>query len=314
MSQKDIVPTNEEILFIYDAEMCNPNGDPDNENKPRMDMPTLTNIVTDVRMKRYIRDYLERHEKETIYVSNPEGIVLNASDRLRFFQWRKANPDADFDLVPVRKVKMTLGKSDVLSEFIDTRLFGATIPIKGDDGGSIKFIGPVQLNWGKSFNEVELVDSTGITSHFSSGEGSQGTMGTDYRVYYSLIGFHGIINATRAKETNLTINDIELLDKAFIKSIPLLATRSKVGQYPRFYMRVVYKRDDIALGDFRPFIKLTNKQHLRKFAEVTLEFSDLFKKLTDNLDVIESIFIWSDPDLKIEIPDNLKSIITTLEY
>jgi CRISPR-associated protein Csh2 len=308
-----IVDKNEEFLFIYDAEMCNPNGDPDNENKPRMDMPTLTNIVTDVRMKRYIRDYLEQYEKQEIYVSNPEGIVLNASDRLRFYIWRKSNPDASYDSAVAKKVKMNLTKDDVLKAFIDTRLFGATIPIKGDDGGSIKFIGPVQLNWGKSFNEVELVDTNGITSHFSSGEGSQGTMGTDYRVFYSLIGFHGILSAARAKETTLTTADIDLLDKAFIKSIPLLATRSKVGQYPRFYMRINYNKNDIAIGDFRKFIKLSTRQKLRKFSDFTLDFTELFKKLEENVNKIEKIVYWVSPELKIgDIKDPLKAKMTLL--
>jgi len=49
---------NSDILFIYDAKLCNPNGDPDDENKPRMDYDTHRNLVSDVRLKRYIRDYL----------------------------------------------------------------------------------------------------------------------------------------------------------------------------------------------------------------------------------------------------------------
>ncbi len=51
---------NSEILFIYDAKMSNPNGDMDNENKPRMDYDTSTNLVSDVRLKRYVRDYFEK--------------------------------------------------------------------------------------------------------------------------------------------------------------------------------------------------------------------------------------------------------------
>ena len=50
--------TNKEFLFIYDAALCNPNGDPDQDNKPRMDRATKTNLVSDSRLKRYIRDYL----------------------------------------------------------------------------------------------------------------------------------------------------------------------------------------------------------------------------------------------------------------
>ena len=49
---------NSEILFLYDAKLTNPNGDPDEENRPRMDYERGTNLVSDLRLKRYIRDYL----------------------------------------------------------------------------------------------------------------------------------------------------------------------------------------------------------------------------------------------------------------
>ena len=65
------VKNNSEILFIYDAKMTNPNGDMDNENKPRMDYDTDTNLVSDVRLKRYLRDYFEKqlsaHSKITLH-------------------------------------------------------------------------------------------------------------------------------------------------------------------------------------------------------------------------------------------------------
>ena len=54
-----IVGYNADFLFIYDATLTNPNGDPDRENKPRMDEETKTNLVTDTRLKRYIRDYMK---------------------------------------------------------------------------------------------------------------------------------------------------------------------------------------------------------------------------------------------------------------
>jgi CRISPR-associated protein Csh2 len=284
--------------------MCNPNGDPDNENKPRMDVPTSTNLVTDLRIKRYLRDYLEEFEKKAVYVSNPEGIVLNAGDRLKFWQWRKANPTAKAEVEKIRKEKLdSISKDEVLNAFIDTRLFGATIPIKGEEkeaGSSIKFIGPVQLNWAKSLNEVELVDSSGITSHFSSTEGKQGTMGTDYRVYYSLIATHGIISANRAKETGLMQADIDLMDKAFVKSIPLLATRTKVGQYPRLYIRVKYNSADVCIGDLRKYIILKNKVKLRSIKDVEVDFAQLFGVLEKYDGIISEIIYWADSNIKFD--------------
>lgn len=54
---KTDVKCNHEILFLYDACLCNPNGDPDEENRPRMDYETRRNLVSDVRLKRYLRDH-----------------------------------------------------------------------------------------------------------------------------------------------------------------------------------------------------------------------------------------------------------------
>jgi len=304
--EKKHIENNGEILFIYDAENSNPNGDPDNENKPRMDIMTSTNLVTDVRLKRYIRDYLEIYLKKPIYVTNPEGVVLNAADRLRLWQWRKMNPDVVVDentKKAIRKVKIdTLTAADVLDEFIDTRLFGATIPISAEEGtgSSINFIGPVQFNWGKSFNQVELVDSSGITSHFSSKTATQGTMGTDYRVNYSLIGFHGIINVQRAISTHLTTEDLDLFDKSIIESIPKLATRSKIGQYPRFYMRIIYKKDKGYIGDLRKYISLNKVKDLRTIKDVAIDFTELYEILKDHKDSIKKILYWVDPNITFD--------------
>lgn len=309
--KEDIISNNGEILFIYDAEMTNPNGDPDNENKPRMDILTQTNLVTDLRLKRYIRDYLDEYTDYSIYVNNPEGLVLNAADRLKFWKWRAQNPDVEVDektLTKIRKVKInTLTKADVLEEFIDTRMFGATIPIKSDTGGSsITITGPIQFNWGKSFNKVEPVDSNAITSHFSSREGSQGTMGTDYRLYYSLLGFHGIVSANRATESMLGREDLEALDEAIVKSIPLLATRSKIGQYPRLYIRIEYKDNNFFIGDLRKHISLENIESLRDIKDVTLDFSELFAVLEENKAEIQRIIYWKDDTVSFEPkPGNL---------
>ncbi len=63
------ITKNSEVLFLYDAKMTNPNGDMDNENKPRMDYDTDTNLVSDVRLKRYLRDYFETALKKEIFVT-----------------------------------------------------------------------------------------------------------------------------------------------------------------------------------------------------------------------------------------------------
>ena len=286
---EEIIKNNHEILFIYDAKMCNPNGDPDDENKPRMDYERGINLVSDLRLKRYIRDYIEQHKNKTIFVTGKE--TLTATERLnKLAQEKGAN-----------KIE-ALSDDDLLAELIDVRFFGATMPIKGEKGGTSRtFTGPVQFNWGYSLNKVSgPMESSGITSHFrSEAEKGRGAMGKDYRVDYSLIAFHGIISANRAGHTKLTDKDIELLDEALIKSIPLMATRSKIGQYPRLYLRIEYNSPEFLIGDLRKYVDRLEDPAIRFIEDYVLNLTRLKETLDGNKERIEKVYWWKDEDLKI---------------
>ncbi len=286
---------NSQILFIYDAQMCNPNGDPDEENRPRMDYPTQTNLVSDVRLKRYIRDYLSEKKIE-LYVQKAEsGEVVTAGQRIA-------------DVLGQEKAKK-LEKKDletILERLTDIRLFGATIPVKLEGKGqSVAFTGPVQFNWGYSLNRVYLLDTQTITSRFSSETGrEQGTMGKDYRVKYSLIAFHGVISGYNAERTHLRDADVALLDEAMLKAIPLHATRSKVGQSPRLYLRVEYNTDDFILDDLRQWVQLQvpggkKDEEIFSVKDVHLDLTALTEKLNGTADHIAAVYYWLDDALSV---------------
>lgn len=317
----DIVKNNSEILFIYDAKMCNPNGDPDDENKPRMDYERGVNLVSDLRLKRYIRDYLANFERYDIFVSKVEGETVDATNRLRrliekFKTEIEANENLKKDLFRENKPdEKNLSKhlDWLLPKLIDVRFFGATMPLKSDvgKGASITFTGPVQFNWGYSLNKVSgPMDSSSITSTFAGATEDYSTMGKDYRVSYSLIAFHGIISASRAIATMLTQDDVDTLDKAILKSIPLVATtRSKIGQNPVLYIRIKYTTSEYFLGDLRKYIRLVDEQNnefpfddtsiFRSSKDYRLDLGQLCAKLNDNISNIESIYFWKDPNLEI---------------
>lgn len=272
---------NSEILYLYDAKLTNPNGDPDEENRPRMDYEREINLVSDLRMKRYIRDYLIDMGYE-LFVSKIDGQSVTAERRIE-----------------------KLGKSDsdtILDSLIDVRLFGATIPIKKNNKN---FIGPVQFNWGYSLNRVELLEAS-ITSHFASGEGNkQGAIGKDYRVKYSFIAFSGVISGKRAEHTRLKDDDVKILDKAMRYAIPELATRSKIGQYPRLYIRVEYKDSETILGDLRDYLKFSsNDESVRDIKEVKLDVTELKKFLIKHKDRIFKLNYFADEKLNILIDGN----------
>lgn len=313
------IRNNSEILFIYDAKMCNPNGDPDDENKPRMDYNRSINLVSDVRLKRYIRDYLMDYKKDkegkplTVFVRKIDGSAVNAKTSLATILGIKNETKIKIDKEQVRTF---LGKA------VDVRMFGAIIPdvIFKEKKGNVTFTGPIQFNWGYSLNKVTgPMESSGITSHFQTGKITEeeestkgsGAMGKDYRVDYSLIAFHSIISAKRAESTKLIDDDIDLFDEAMLKAIPLEATtRSKTGQSPLLYIRVEYNTPEFFLGDFRRYVKIAEKEgdstipfdetaKLRSSYDYKLDLANLKDMLKAHGDKITEIHFWKSDDLTI---------------
>ncbi len=294
-----------EILFLYEGKLTNPNGDIDDENRPRMDYDTFTNLVSDVRLKRYIRDYL-LEKGNNIFIDH--GDVKTASDRLNEVLENKGVIDI---LKDVNK------RYDfVNNNFIDIRLFGAMIPIKApkqnattkESGDSIKIVGPVQFSWGYSLNKVELLNSYSITGGFSSsGENKMNSIGKDYRLYYSLIGFYGVISSRRAAKSNLTGDDLVKFDDAMIKSIPSQASRSKINQMPVLYLRTESNGEYI--GDLRDYIKFNIKNEpVRSINDYSIDISNLLKSLkTENISISK---LWVHNNLDISNKDEINDIKT----
>jgi len=291
---------NSDILFIYDARETNPNGDPDDENRPRMDYETSRNLVSDVRLKRYIRDYLQDYKGQDIFVAKVDNRALNVTERLEsLFSAYREDYTQELNLTKLEKKHIDW----LLSRLIDVRFFGATMPIKGKEGAgaSATLTGPIQFNWGYSLNKVELLESSSITSHFSSDtEKIQGAIGKDWRLYYSLVAFHGIISAKRAERTFLNDDDLALFDESMIKAIPLEATtRSKIGQTPRLYIRIEYNDSYTFLGDLREWVSLDKTEGLRDISDFTLDLGQLRALVNKEIDRIAQIIFWQHPDLKI---------------
>ncbi len=264
------ITKNSEILFIYDAKMTNPNGDMDNENKPRMDYDTNTNLVSDVRLKRYLRDYFEKQLGEPIFITE------NANDAKDRGKQLKDDGKTHKDL-------------------IDCRMFGAVF---AETGGSDHLTGPIQFNWGYSLNKVELNESTTITSSFSSGEG----VGKDYRVKYSLIAFNGAVNANTAKHTGLTDEDISVFDKAMINAIPFCRTRSKIGQTPRLYLRVELGDNKTFLKDLRELLLpvADDDFKVRWIGEIKIDMNGLVEYLKKFDNKIEKLHYWKDEAFQLK--------------
>ncbi len=291
-----------ELLFLYDISDANPNGDPMDENKPRMDEETGINLVTDVRLKRTIRDYLHDIKDEEIFVReirNEKDNMQDAKLRAEDFLLDESGSKLDKSKMTVAEMKKVIGQN-VLNECIDVKLFGATIPLEKKEGnktvgGSLKYTGPVQFKMGRSLHAVNMVHIKG-TGAFASGENkSMSTFREEYLLSYSLIGFYGIVNENAAAHTNMRDEDVDLLLEAMWKGTKNLISRSKAGQMPRVLFRVVYKEPDYHIGELDKYISLKKKdeslrdEELRDIQQVQIDLTELFNKLSANRDKVDRI-------------------------
>ncbi len=289
---------NSEILLIYEAKMCNPNGDPDAENRPRIDPKTNINLVSDVRLKRFFRDYLvERYGEDYVYVTKLGGVSVRADKR---FEELAKKLGVGFKSKEERVTRAL----EVLRQLIDARLFGAVLPIGGEERGeSVSLVGPVQFTWGFSLHEVELVESSTITSVFAGRELAEryGTMGKDWRVYYSLIAFYGVVSGRRARVTGMTETDLKIFDNFMWTALQVQpTTRSKIGEMPHLYLRVEYRDADTVLGDLRKFVEVNPKEGkaIRDFKDLDIKFDKLLDHLKSNKDLISRVYVRTSKELE----------------
>lgn len=278
----EIIKNRSEIIFIYDIRDGNPNGDPMDENKPRIDEETGVNLVTDVRLKRTIRDYLHNFKGQEIFVreiiyDTQNGYIQDGKKRAK-----------DFEDKPEK----------ILNECIDVRLFGGVIPLKED---SIIYTGPVQFKMGRSLHRVTMMHIKG-TGAFASKEGSkQATFREEDFLPYSLISFYGIVNENAAKHTHLTEDDLKLLLEGIWNGTKSLISRSKAGQVPRLLLKVNYSKENYHIGDLDKMLKLVTEmphENIRDTTDYQLEISELVRKLAAEKGSIKDIDICVDGRIK----------------
>jgi len=302
MSEKEIIKNRSEIVFFYDITDGNPNGDPADSNKPRIDEATGINIVTDVRLKRTIRDYLMKFKKREIFVkkvTKEDGTIYMAKDRAR-----------DFENNPKK----------ILDSCIDVRLFGGTIPIteekakdrsKKDKKGSITLIGPVQFNMGRSLHKVELKYIKGTGAFAAKEKAKQQTFREEYILPYSFIAFHGLVNENAALDVNLTEDDVILLLESIWFGTKNLITRSKMGHEPRLLLQVIYREKSYHIGDLHKHFQLMlnseikEEENIRSILDFTIDISQLKSVLEENKDKILSIHHKIDENLTFQLNNEL---------
>lgn len=209
-----------EFVLLYDVENGNPNGDPDAGNMPRIDPETGYGIVTDVCLKRKIRNYVEMVKGDAagwkIYIK--ENIPLNAQHELAYKATNTPIPQKDDQRKAIRKdvQKILELRNWMCANFYDIRTFGA---VMNTDVPAGIVRGPVQINFSRSIDPIAQMEAS-ITrlTVTRQDEDKQTEMGRKHYVPYGLYRVEGYISAKLAndetKGTGFSEEDLELFWKA----------------------------------------------------------------------------------------------------
>jgi len=286
-----------EFLFCYDVRMANPNGDPD-ENRPRIDLVTGRNLVTEFRLKRTIREYLKDSMNEKIFMRVEEGDkgALKTVEDL-------AEPY-------IEKGKTKINRDKLIAEHIDVRLFGLLFAV---EKMHFKQVGPVQFAIGHSMNRVQELAIRMTRVVPTREEAKAGTFGEKSVVRYSFIVFHGFLNDLVAKQVQLSENDVQKMMKAMWVGTDELSTTSKFGQRSRLLLRVNYAKPYAYIGDLDRYLSLekTNANadldKLEDVSQCLLNVRNLFEVLGDYKDRILSIEYASSDELLCTAGENAGS-------
>ena len=288
-----------EIALMWDARDCNPNGNPlSGADRPRMDPRTDQAIVTDVRLKRYLRDQLS-DDGHTVYLDNVEQ--EDGSSPTREYLIRNALDVDDAEDLP----------DDIYAEFldraVDARMFGATFSLSSDSGAVMDEInkslpqsltGPIQFSPGKSIHPVTTNENyENLTSIVATKEEKEGGgYGlNDHRLQYAMIRFHGVVDGNRGAQTHLTETDVERLDTLCWRALKnQTLTRSKVGQQPQLYVRAEYVDGATHLGNLGAKIAIdgdhvSDPSLMRTTADAYVDVTEFVERLGGAADRIETV-------------------------
>jgi len=202
-----------EFVLLFDVENGNPNGDPDAGNLPRIDPETGLGLVTDVAIKRKVRNYVqlvkEGQPGYEIYVR--EGAVLNAQHRRAYEEVGIEPEDKQLpkDVEQARRITKFM-----CDNFYDIRAFGAVMTTKVNAG---QVRGPVQMGFARSIDPIVQQEVTitrvAVTSEEDAAK-KEREMGRKHIVPYALYRLEGFVSAALAEKTGFSPEDLDLLWEA----------------------------------------------------------------------------------------------------
>lgn len=203
-----------EFIMLFDVENGNPNGDPDAGNMPRVDAETGHGMVTDVCLKRKIRNYID-----SVYEGQPSYNILIKTDKSLNRKFTEAYEACDLKTKEKGKnaSSVSIARDYICKNYYDVRTFGAVMSTGDDPCGIVR--GPVQINFAKSLDPVlpqEITITRQAITKESDIEKKETEMGKKTFIPYGLYRAEGYVSALLAHKTNFTEEDLEILWNAIV--------------------------------------------------------------------------------------------------
>lgn len=285
-----------DFMILFDVKDGNPNGDPDAGNLPRVDAETGHGLITDVCLKRKVRNYvgLKYNEKPPFGIFIKEKAILNNTIEQAYLSLNIDLQKEPADAADGKKRnksgqgqggEVERARQFLCQNFYDIRTFGAVMTT-GANAGQVR--GPVQFTFARSVDPVVSLEHSITRMAVTTKEeaekqgGDNRTMGRKFTVPYGLYRAHGFVSAPLANQTGFSEDDLQLLWEALVNMFEhdrsaargLMGTRklvifeheSKMGNAPvqGLFDRITVKRRDETkpARDFGDYVVTINKEQM----------------------------------------------------
>lgn len=270
-----------EFVLLFDVKDGNPNGDPDAGNLPRTDAETGMGLVTDVCIKRKIRNFVQltqtENKKNKIFIRE-KSILNNMIDESHKQESVKDKPKGD---------KVAAARQWMCENYYDVRTFGAVMST-GDNAGQVR--GPIQLTFSRSIDPIIAAEHSITRMAVTTDKDADnqidkkgsivGTMGRKFTIPYGLYRCHGFVSAHLSKQTGFSEDDLEL----FWQSLMQMFDHDRSASRGEMSVRGLYVfKHDSELGN-APATKLFELITVsNKTDSPARDFSDYLVTVSDDL-------------------------------
>jgi CRISPR-associated protein Csd2 len=281
-----------EFIFLFDVKDANPNGDPDAGNLPRVDAETGHGLLTDVCLKRKVRNFIQTVKSDSQQVDTPAGAkgfdIYVREKAILNNQHARSYSTLAVDPKKADQPQRNQARDWMCLNFFDIRTFGAVMTTEVNCG---QVRGPVQIAFSRSIDPIvaseHALTRCAVTTEkeAKAQSGDNRTMGRKFTIPYALYRTHGFVNPFLASDTGFSEDDLELFFQALENAFQFDASAARPAGSMSPRALLVFKHDT-ALGK-APSHSLFEKLQITSFSESPAEdgkparaFSDYTRRIT----------------------------------